>query len=209
MRPRVVLMIMVVAVGITALFVVVKGLVTRDGVSDSPEAAGNGVSTSSNANSQVPPNTPSVTTTKRGPVTNGATSVVIVTNRAPVTSVVASTPDEDRKAAVANELEQITLATIDGASDNRAVAYVQDRLLHNEPEVRKAAVIAAVQMNNRAFIPRLQEALARVEDPHEKVKILDAIDYLKLPQSVEEAIAATEADPPFQSIIPSTGTTNK
>ena len=54
-----------------------------------------------------------------------------------------------------------------------------------EPLVRKAALNAVIQFNDRSAIPELQKIAEATVDPFEKVDILKAIDYIKLPSFTE------------------------
>jgi len=65
-------------------------------------------------------------------------------------------------------------------------------LENRDPDVRKAALQAAVQSGNRDAIPRLMDAAAQTDDAMEKSDILKAIDFLKLP-SLSETIAQNNA----------------
>ena len=57
-------------------------------------------------------------------------------------------------------------------------------MTHREPEVRKAAKDALVQLGDTNAIPGLEQALGLVEDPREKLAMMEAIDYLKLPDAM-------------------------
>jgi type VI protein secretion system component VasK len=76
------------------------------------------------------------------------------------------------------------------------VAELQDLAMNNDPAslnsilsalgdsdapVRKAAVEAAVQFGSRDAIPALQDAAMQTEDPQEKIDLLKAVEFLKLP----------------------------
>lgn len=58
--------------------------------------------------------------------------------------------------------------------------------------IRKAALEAAIQFDDRSVVPYLKEIADQTEDPREKVAILDAIDYINLP-SLTEHIAQRKA----------------
>jgi HEAT repeat protein len=59
-----------------------------------------------------------------------------------------------------------------------------DKLTDAEPAVRSAALQAVLSLNETNAIPRLEEAEQNVENPREKVAIMDAIAYLKLPDTM-------------------------
>jgi hypothetical protein len=54
-----------------------------------------------------------------------------------------------------------------------------------------------MHLNDREAIPKLNEALAKTEDPREKVEIMDAIEYLQTPDGDPQFTADTSpAGPP-------------
>jgi hypothetical protein len=118
----------------------------------------------------------------------------------PVTQVVATTPEQDRQAAIEKVLDKINEALLDGGSDPKLVAGVREQLLHPDPEVRKAATETVMELNDRGAIPKLKEALDRVEDAREKVAILDAIEYLQTPDGDPQFITDTPPPGPPPSI---------
>jgi len=91
----------------------------------------------------------------------------------------------------------------EGSAEARQRAYVENRvaelmelasqdepasldiilseLANRDPEIRKAALEATLQVRNREAIPRLMEAAEQTDDPHEKAAIADAVEFLKLP----------------------------
>lgn len=77
--------------------------------------------------------------------------------------------------------------------DSNSLTTITSGLNDSDSEVRKAAVEAAIQWGSRDVIPALQDAIARTDDPAEKVSIQKAIDFIKLP-SVSEAAQNPAAD---------------
>jgi hypothetical protein len=82
------------------------------------------------------------------------------------------------------------------AQVNERIAELQDLAMNNDPAslntilsalgdsdapVRKTAVEAAVQFGSRDAIPALQDAAAQTEDPQEKIDVLKAVEFLKIP----------------------------
>ena len=133
-----------------------------------------------------------------------ATSNLIVQPGPVLTSIVATTPEEDHRAAIEKDMDKLNEALIDGGSDPKLVEAVRERLLHPDADVRKAAVETIMHLNDRAAIPNLNQALAQVEDPREKVAIMDAIEYLQTPDGDPQFIA--DAPPPGPL---ATGATNR
>ena len=52
---------------------------------------------------------------------------------------------------------------------------------HPDPEVRKAALDALMQLGDTNAIPGLEDIVKEIQDPREKVAMMDAIQFLKLP----------------------------
>lgn len=65
--------------------------------------------------------------------------------------------------------------------DADSLKLILEALTDPDPQIRTAALAAAIQFNSPEAIPSLQAALAKVERPQEKVDIQAAIDFLKLP----------------------------
>jgi hypothetical protein len=79
------------------------------------------------------------------------------------------------------------------SGDPAALRAILSELNNQDPEIRKAALSAAVEVGNQEAIPALKNQLAWAEDPQEKVDIQSAIDFLQLPpadQIKNEAMAA-------------------
>jgi hypothetical protein len=130
------------------------------------------------------------------PVDSTPPAVVKKPDRPIVTNVVATTPAEDHQAAIDGDLEKIKNALLEGASNPASLVTVRERLLSPEASVRKAAVETIMHLNDREAIPQLKEALSRVEDTREKVAIMDAIEYLQIPDSTEPMNSTPEPDAP-------------
>ncbi len=70
-------------------------------------------------------------------------------------------------------------------SDAASLAAILAGMTNAEPQIRKAALNAVIQFNDRSAIPELQKIADATADPFEKVDILKAIDYIKLPSFTE------------------------
>src|SRR4029077_1299827 len=80
---------------------------------------------------------------------------------------------------------------------------ILSELSNRDPEIRKAALEAAIQFGSRDAIPKLADAISQTDDPNEKAAIADALEFLKLPslteiraQSSSQPIANTTATTP-------------
>ena len=121
---------------------------------------------------------------------------------APVTSLVAMTPDEERAARVEKDLETLKNALLQSSDDPMGVFKALEKVTSPDSEVRKAAIEAVRHLNNREAIPRLKEALPRLEDPEDKVAVLETIKYLEMPDNTDEPPATADLPPgslPFSS----------
>ncbi len=96
------------------------------------------------------------------------------------------------------------LSRIDEAStryDPSALPVLQPYLLHEDEEVRTAAVDGIIALGEAGGAPLLRAASAQLKDPREAVAYLDAAEYLELPPvTMEElkqemAAAARARDP--------------
>ena len=86
--------------------------------------------------------------------------------------------------------ELMTLAMQDDAASHQQIVA---ELNNTEPAIRKAALEALKQANDRSVIPQMQEIADQTADPDQKQAIEDAIDFIQLPSPVEY-LKAREAD---------------
>ena len=162
MRPRIA--ISVIVIGLAAL--IAFGLLRRSTQSNGPTQPAPVVE------NQLPPQAG-----KSAAPTNQAAP-------APV-GVVATTPEQDRLARKQANLEAIESALLKGESDPEAVGIIANLIENEDSEVRVSAREASMHLGSTNLIPSLQAALQHVEDPREKVGIMDAIAYLQLPSLPE------------------------
>lgn len=99
-----------------------------------------------------------------------------------VTNVVATTPDQDKEMAREQSIDELKDALLDDPGNQATLDKVRLHLRSEDADVRKMAVVTLMHLNDAAAIPALKEALERVQDPREKVAIMDAIDYLETPE---------------------------
>lgn len=178
MRPRIVVVSLVVAVGLVLLAAVMKQVI------------GSGGSAQSSAAEQVPDN--GKTSRESNPPNPES-----VTNSALVAEL--------RVKDTSKELDEIRQLEGEGSQNPHAGGMLLGKVTHKEPEVRTAAIAALIQLNDTNVIPGLEEAIALVDDPRDKVAIKDAIDYLKLP-----SVMPDEPPPDFDKIYdPARKSTNR
>jgi HEAT repeat protein len=66
-------------------------------------------------------------------------------------------------------------------SDRDSLDVILSELTNPDQRISKAALEAAVQFGSRDAIPALQDALPQTDDPAQKIHLLKAIEFLKLP----------------------------
>src|ERR1019366_8157465 len=99
----------------------------------------------------------------------------------PNSSNTAAMLEQMRVAEIDRELDQIRELQAAGAASEYATETLLHKTTHHEPQVRKAAVDALVQLDATNAIPGLEQAVSLIDDPREKVVFMDAVSYLKLP----------------------------
>jgi hypothetical protein len=172
-RLKIVIAVLLLALGLLSIIAFVSRKVSP--------TAGSGI-----AESNVSPSENSATT--QPPVTVPKPEPnVSVAIPAPAT---AALPDTNHAAYVRQRI-----AELDALAMNNDAASLETILseLHNpDRQIRKGALEAAIQFDDRAAIPRLKEIAAQTEDEDEKEEILKAADYLNLP-SLTEYLAQQQA----------------
>ena len=77
------------------------------------------------------------------------------------------------------------LTSLEMNSDAESLAAILAELKNSDKQIRDAALKAVIQFNDRSAIPARQKLANETADPYEKVDILKAIDYIKLPSFTE------------------------
>jgi hypothetical protein len=140
-----------------------------------------------------------------------AVDTMVATNAAPLmqtNSVVQTNAVSAQELARRKQVHDtmLHLYQIQMNSDAASLAAIMAETTNAEPQIRKAAVNAAVQFGDRSVIPQLQKLADATSDPFEKVDILKAIDYMKLPSLAEysayrQAHKKTNAVPAATNIV--------
>jgi hypothetical protein len=190
MRPKIVILVLIVAVGVVALAAVLKGVL-------------GGRSTQEAQAPEPPPEEPANTNAAIPQVDPNSTNTAAILEKL-------------RAAELAKGLDQVRELQAQGAGDPATIDSLLAQVGSRQPEVRKAAVEALVQLNATNAIPALEQALGLTQDPREKTVLIDAINYLKLPEDVppppasrvdaaaDSAFASTAVEPERQKRDPST-----
>ena len=161
MRPKVVILILVVAFGLLGIMVVLKGLMGGH---------------AGNAGGQTPPTQANV-----GSPSNATNDQVVQVNTN--SSNAAASPEQLRAAEVGKELDAIQAlqGEADGMNNSTIIPALVGKVENPEAEVRTAALAALVQLNDTNAVPGLEQAAELIKDPRAKVAVMDTIDYLMLP----------------------------
>jgi hypothetical protein len=107
----------------------------------------------------------------------------------PNSSNSAAVTEQLRIAEIKRELEQINFLVTEGTASPTSLGILVGKLTHPEPAVRGAALEAVKMLNDTNAIPGLEQAADAMENPRDKVTVMDAIAYLKLPNTMpDEAI---------------------
>ena len=155
MRPKIVILILVAAIGVVALAAVLQAVMGRHAPQEAkaPEPP---PAQSAHPTAEMPPEHPNSSNT-------------------------AAMLEQMRVAEIDRELDQIRELQAAGAASEYATETLLHKTTHHEPQVRKAAVDALVQLDATNAIPGLEQAVSLIDDPREKVVFMDAVSYLKLP----------------------------
>ena len=190
MRPKVVLLILVVAFGLLGIMLVLKGIV-----------AGH----AGNAGGQTPHTQAKVDS----PVAATNDQVVQVNLNSGNT---AASSEQLRAAEVGKELDAIQelQGEADGANNPTIISALIGKVENPEPEVRTTALAALVQLNDTNAVPGLEQAVEVIKDPRAKVDVMDTIDYLNLPSVMPDVppadldtnIPDTKSMPPHLKMNP-------
>jgi hypothetical protein len=161
MRPKVVILIFVAGFGLLGIMFVLKGVMAGH----AGDAGGQTPDTPANVNLQSAPTNEQVVQVNPG------------------YSNTAASPEQVRAAAVEIELDSIQtlLGEADGENHSKIIQALIDKVENPEPEVRKAALAALVQLNDTNAVPALKQVVDHIKDPRAKVAVMDTIDYLNLP----------------------------
>ena len=166
MRPKIVILILIVAVGLVALAAVLK-IVMQEAPPQQAQA----------------PEPPTEAPAPEAPA---------IPRMSPNSSNTAAMLEQVRLAELEKQLDQVRQVQADGPENPNSTALLLTQVMSQEPEVRAAALEALVQLNDTNAIPGLEEAVLSVDDPEFKTAISQAIEYLKLPSGLDADLPARE-----------------
>ena len=94
-----------------------------------------------------------------------------------------ATEEEIHEQAVRRRIAELNDLAMN--NDTNSLNTILSELNNSDKEIRKGALEAVIQFADRAAISRLQGIADRTGDATEKVALLEAIEYLKLPSLTE------------------------
>jgi hypothetical protein len=188
MRPKVVVAILLLAVGLLGLVALMSKALRPPSVV-SPADRGNVAPVAVVSNSPVTAHV----TVPANPVAVPATNLQQAVSTAPVADTNAAAAHAQY---VRQRIKELNALAMNNDTESRDIILSE---VKNNPDrqIRAAALEAAIQFDDRSVVQQLQQIADQTQDPEEKQSILDAIDYINLP-SLTEYLAAN----PSQSTAP-------
>ena len=110
---------------------------------------------------------------------------------------VAMTVEEQASAMKEKDLDALNEALVHRDDDPRMMLEIANRLENADADVRAAAREAAIHFGDTNIIPFLKSAQEDLQDPREKVAIMDAIAYLQ----INPAPDSDQMDPAMESML--------
>jgi hypothetical protein len=117
-------------------------------------------------------------------------------------SLLATTRQEDLLAQREKELDAISQALIEGSDDPQSMITIASRLDYPDAEVRAAAREAAKHLGDTNMIPRLSALIQEIQDPREKVALMDIVAFLEAPIMLADPVPASLGPIPTNSLPP-------
>jgi hypothetical protein len=172
-RLKIVIVVLLLALGVLGIIALVSRKVSP--------TVGSGI-----AESSVSPSENSATTQPPVAVPKPEPNVSVAI---PATAT-AALPDTNHAAYVHQRIAELDALAMN--NDSASLEIILSELHNPDRRIRKGALEATIQFDDRAAIPRLKEIAAQTEDEDEKEEILKAADYINLP-SLTEYLAQQQA----------------
>lgn len=170
-RPKVVISVLLAAAGLLGAFALLSKLTSQLTSPGLP------------AEAVVSPSSNSTTTRVQKAAVVASESAV-----APAPRTV--TPQTNHAQYVYQRIAELNALAMN--DDSASLDTILSELRNPDRRIRKGALEATIQFEDRAAIPRLKEIASETEDEDEKSELLAAADYLNLP-SLTEYLAQQEA----------------
>lgn len=117
------------------------------------------------------------------------TSTFAVITSEPPRSIATTSGPEKRAEAIEAEISHLRELAM--KADDDALSLIVADLTHPEKEVREVAIESARELGNSNAIPILKAAAQNSEDTQEKIALLEAAEFLGLPQMTFESTPNT------------------
>ena len=182
MRPKIVIVVLLVGIaGIAAIFLLKHAATPPATIQTPPEIV---------SQPAAPPVTPAADNpTPAKPVATFANAPVEKTISQPAADTNALAEAHD--AMVQAEVDKLT--ELQANDDAASLHAILADLTNSDKEIRAAAVESTIQFGSRDAIPVLQDLAAHTTAPDEKKNLLDAADFLALPTTSEVREASRQA----------------
>jgi len=171
MRPKVVIAILLAGAGLL-------GTITwlSKGSGPSPAAPGEPPPVSS-VSSNPPPQAPA-----NEPAARDRVAPVAVTSQGLAGPAAPQNQAEHEALVSQRSAELLALAMQDSPAAHQQIVK---ELKNPDREIRRAALEALEQADDRSVVPQMQQIAEQTDDPAEKQAILDTIDFINLPSLTE------------------------
>lgn len=164
MRPKVAISVLVVAVGLLGALALLSRVANRSTSPGTPTEAT--ASPSSNSLS--------------APIQK---AVVVASEPATSPAPVVAQPQTNHAEYVQQRISELNTLAMN--NDPASLETILSELRNPDRQIRKGALEATIQFEDRAAIPRLKEIAAETDEEEEKSDLLAAADYLNLPSLTE------------------------
>lgn len=181
--------VLLVAVGLLVAFALLSKVTSRSAAPVTPPEAA--VSRSSNT-----------------PTSPAQKASVVPSEPVAPSTVVAVQSQTNHAQYVHQRIEELNALAMN--NDSASLETILSELRNPDRQIRKGALEATIQFEDRAAIPRLKEIAAETDDEEEKSELLAAADYLNLP-SLTEYLAQQQAEREAEGItnVPPVQRTNR
>ena len=186
MRPKVAVVILVLASGILGIFLLIPLALHRGQVYEAP---GNlpAVQARTSGLPQKQISTPAPSIASRTPA---IPSNLLAVATDPVVQ------DKDHAEHVQERIAELTALAMN--NDTNSLNIIWSELANPDKDIRVGALAAVVQFGDRSVAPRLRDLATQTEDPAEKAEIIKAADYLELPSLTDLPRVKPRVQKPIQ-----------
>lgn len=169
MRPKIIIIIFLIAAGVVAIAVMLSKT-PKISPAQPTETFAQTALTSANSAPVAPAPAPMTAVSPALTTTNNGTNTA-----------------EEKKLAHEEYVEKRSdeFMSLAALNDFKAHQKIVDALYDSDCDIRKAALDALEQSDDRSVIPDMQKVADQTDDPDDKQAIENAIDFIKLPSLTE------------------------